>query len=113
MLAGVLMAYTVELDAVTGKSQDAVQDAYLEKYGVLAALLLGKSAVWTPQTVLIEEQLTEVVGQQAEVISTMAKQLSHLHSAVVTQGVHVASASDTRVLRSEAPKEASQLVLNA
>jgi hypothetical protein len=47
MLAGVLMAHTVELDGATGKSQDAVQDARLEEYGALAALLLGESAAWT------------------------------------------------------------------
>eukprot|EP01043_Picozoa_sp_COSAG02_P102008 COSAG02_NODE_38033_length_434_cov_0.928358_1_plen_53_part_00 len=47
MLAGVLMAHTVELDGPAGKSQDAVQEAHLDKYGTLAALLLGESAPWT------------------------------------------------------------------
>lgn len=47
MLAGVLMAHTVELDGAAGKSQDAAKDVALEEYGMLAALLLGESAAPT------------------------------------------------------------------
>lgn len=47
MLAGVLMAHTVELDGPAGKSQDVAQAAHMEKYGALAALLLGESATWS------------------------------------------------------------------
>lgn len=50
MLAGVLMAHTVELDGADGKSQDAAKDAAMDEYGVLGAILLGESATLIART---------------------------------------------------------------
>ena len=62
MLAGVLMAHTVELDGAAGKSQDAAKDAAVEEHGVLAALLLGESAAPTCRLSIETQHMTGSCG---------------------------------------------------